>query len=139
MRCSCLREPVSYIGACRTGILTLAHMPQLTDLPGAAHVDSWSPDGKVLAFHHHAPGEAPNEILTIASEDPAAKPQLLVQGRFAVPEGRERRSHGAPIGRKDTRRSGRRERRRHLRRPELVRGVAVTVTRQMKMLLAVSR
>lgn len=55
---------------------------QLTELPGVAHVDSWSPDGKTLAFHHHPPGLAPNEILVIVPDDPAPKPTPLVQGKF---------------------------------------------------------
>jgi eukaryotic-like serine/threonine-protein kinase len=55
---------------------------QLTELPGVAHVDSWSRDGKTLAFHHHPPGAAPNEILVIAPDDPTPKPAPLVQGKF---------------------------------------------------------
>jgi Tol biopolymer transport system component len=48
----------------------------------SAHVDSWSPDGKTLAFHRHPPGNAPNEILAIEPEDPAPKPRPLVQRAF---------------------------------------------------------
>ena len=55
---------------------------QVTDMPGAAHVDSWSPDGKTLAFHHHTPGDRANEILTITPADPNATPQPLVQRDF---------------------------------------------------------
>ena len=74
---------------------------QLTDLPGAAHVDSW------FAFHHHPPGEAPNEILTIAPENPAARPQPLVQGGFAAedavfsPDGRYVAYLSADSGRRE--------------------------------------
>ncbi|HVL66860.1 MAG TPA: protein kinase [Vicinamibacterales bacterium] len=57
---------------------------RLTDLPGPAHVDSWSPDGRRLAFHHHPPGEAPNEILVIGPDDPSPTPVPLVQGEFAA-------------------------------------------------------
>lgn len=80
---------------------------QLTDLPGAAHVDSWSPDGKTLAFHHHVPGTAPNEILTITPEDPASKPTPLVQGGFSAedavfsPDGRYVAHLSADSGRRE--------------------------------------
>ena len=80
---------------------------QLTDLPGPAHVDSWSPDGRTLAFHHHLPGDAPNEILTIAPDDPAAKPQPFVKGGFAAedavfsPDGRYIAYLSADSGRRE--------------------------------------
>jgi serine/threonine-protein kinase len=80
---------------------------QLTDLPGAAHVDSWSPDGRTLAFHHHPPGEAPNEILAISPDDPAPKPAPLVQGGFAAedavfsPDGRYVAYLSAESGRRE--------------------------------------
>jgi serine/threonine-protein kinase len=80
---------------------------QLTDLPGPAHVDSWSPDGKTLAFHHHPPGDAPNEILAISPDDQAAKPAPLVQGGFAAedavfsPDGRYVAYLSAESGRRE--------------------------------------
>jgi serine/threonine-protein kinase len=52
----------------------------LTDLDGSVDVDSWSPDGRVLAVHHHPP-QGNQDILMIPMAEPNRKPEpFLVRG-----------------------------------------------------------
>jgi serine/threonine-protein kinase len=59
----------------------------LTNLPGQVHVDSWSPDGRRLAIHHHPPQGWP-EILILPMHEADPVPQVFPLGKFAV-EGAE--------------------------------------------------
>jgi serine/threonine-protein kinase len=77
---------------------------RLTNLTGGLHVDSWSPDGKTLAFHRHPYDGALNEILAITPSDQAATPRPVVQVEFdsegAVfsPDGRYIAYHSSETG-----------------------------------------
>ena len=51
---------------------------QVTQLRGQVHVDSWSPDGRTLAIHHHPP-QTPVSMLMVSMDAPDAKPQLFLQ------------------------------------------------------------
>jgi eukaryotic-like serine/threonine-protein kinase len=58
---------------------------RLTSLGGQVHVDSWSPDGKLLTFHRHAPdGPLRAFVLPVDAADP--QPQSLLQDEIS-PEG----------------------------------------------------
>ena len=53
---------------------------QVTTLGGQIHVDSWSPDGRMLTVHRHAP-VGPGSILTVSMEDAGREPQVFVEGK----------------------------------------------------------
>jgi Tol biopolymer transport system component len=55
---------------------------QVTRLGGVVHVDSWSPDGRTLAIHHHPP-QGPVSMQMVSMEAPAAKPQFFLQRGFS--------------------------------------------------------
>jgi eukaryotic-like serine/threonine-protein kinase len=48
---------------------------QLTTLGGQVHVDSWSPDGRILSIHHHRASGAGTAILMLPIDQADAKPQ----------------------------------------------------------------
>ncbi len=53
---------------------------QLTDLDGNVDLDSWSPDGRVLAVHHH-PRQGTQDILMVPLAEANRKPEpFLVRG-----------------------------------------------------------
>jgi serine/threonine-protein kinase len=54
---------------------------QLTNLGGLVHVDSWSPDGRMLTLHHH-PAEGPVRILMLSMDRAESKPQVFFTGDF---------------------------------------------------------
>jgi Tol biopolymer transport system component len=56
---------------------------QLTTLGGQVHVDSWSPDGRLLALHRHR-GEQPVDILVLPMDRADAKPQVFIAGEFSA-------------------------------------------------------
>ena len=51
---------------------------QLTHVGGQVHVDSWSPDGRTLSFHHHSP-EGPIQILMLPMQGSEQKPQVFLE------------------------------------------------------------
>ena len=54
---------------------------QLTHLGGQVHVDSWSPDGRTLAIHHHPPqGPVSMQMVSMDGSDPT--PQVFLQRGF---------------------------------------------------------
>jgi serine/threonine-protein kinase len=55
---------------------------QLTTLGGQVHVDSWSPDGRILSIHHHRSSGAGTAILTLAIDQADAKPQPFLSADF---------------------------------------------------------
>jgi serine/threonine-protein kinase len=56
---------------------------QLTRLGGQVHVDSWSPDGRTLTFHHHPPeGQGTVKIFLLDMETPDPKPQVFFDEGF---------------------------------------------------------
>ena len=64
---------------------------QLTKLGGHVHVDSWSPDGRLLTLHHHLPdATAPTtaresrSILTLAMDRADAKPEVYLQAKVTA-------------------------------------------------------
>ena len=56
---------------------------QLTHLGGTVHVDSWSPDGKLLTMHHH-PASQPTLMHTLAMDRADAQPMPFPVGDFAA-------------------------------------------------------
>jgi serine/threonine-protein kinase len=56
---------------------------QLTRLGGQVHVDSWSPDGRLLAIHHHR-GSAPTDVLVLPMDRPDAQPESFIKGEFSA-------------------------------------------------------
>jgi Tol biopolymer transport system component len=54
---------------------------QLTKLGGQVHVDSWSPDGRRLALHHHRLN-LPAPILMVAMDASDPKPEVFIGGEF---------------------------------------------------------
>jgi eukaryotic-like serine/threonine-protein kinase len=54
---------------------------QLTKLGGQVHVDSWSPDGRTLAVHHHPP-ERPVNIFMLPMDRADPKPELFLERDF---------------------------------------------------------
>jgi Tol biopolymer transport system component len=58
---------------------------QLTTLGGQIHVDSWSPDGRLLTLHRHAP-EGGVDIFVVPMDQADRKPRLFVEG-LVVAEG----------------------------------------------------
>ena len=55
---------------------------QLTALEGLVHFDSFSPDGRTIAAHHHGPGVS--DLLRVSVDTPDAEPETMV--RQGVPE-----------------------------------------------------
>ncbi len=51
---------------------------QLTSLGGQVHVDSWSPDGRILTIHHHRSGALGTTIYLLSLDQADAKPQPFV-------------------------------------------------------------
>jgi serine/threonine-protein kinase len=66
---------------------------QLTHLEGQVHVDSWSPDGKILTIHDHREGKR-TRILMLRMDRPDAEPEVFVdedynaEGATFSPDGR---------------------------------------------------
>jgi serine/threonine-protein kinase len=58
---------------------------RLTNLGGQVHVDSWSPDGKLLTLHHHAP-DGPVNAFALAMDAADPQPQRFLQDEIS-PEG----------------------------------------------------
>lgn len=56
---------------------------QVTVLPGEAHVDSWSPDGKVLAVHHHPPAGGTDVLMIPVAEGRGSEPEPFLTSAFA--------------------------------------------------------
>ena len=56
---------------------------QLTRLGGQVHVDSWSPDGRIVTLHHHR-GDLAVPILTLAMDRPDPKPEPFLDGPFSA-------------------------------------------------------
>jgi eukaryotic-like serine/threonine-protein kinase len=54
---------------------------QLTTLGGEVHVDSWSPDGRMLTLHHHHL-ERPAPILMLSLDRGGSKPKVFLEGDF---------------------------------------------------------
>jgi eukaryotic-like serine/threonine-protein kinase len=54
---------------------------QLTTLGGQVHVDSWSPDGRMLTLHHHRL-ERPAPILMLSLDRVGSKPDVFLEGDF---------------------------------------------------------
>jgi len=54
---------------------------QLTTLGGQVHVDSWSPDGRMLTLHHHRL-ERPAPILMLSLDRVGSKPEVFLEGDF---------------------------------------------------------
>jgi serine/threonine-protein kinase len=54
---------------------------QLTTLGGQVHVDSWSPDGRMLTLHHHRL-ERPAPILMLSLDRAGSKPEVFLEGDF---------------------------------------------------------
>jgi serine/threonine-protein kinase len=52
---------------------------QLTALAGLMHVDGWTPDGRVLAVHHHPDISGKTDLLQISGTDAATKPKRLFE------------------------------------------------------------
>ncbi len=52
---------------------------QLTTLGGQVHVDSWSPDGRMLTLHHHRL-ERPVPIFLLSLDRPGSKPEVFLEG-----------------------------------------------------------
>ena len=55
---------------------------QVTKLGGQVHVDSWSPDGRTLAIHHHPP-EGPVSMQMVSMEAANSTPQLFLERGFS--------------------------------------------------------
>jgi eukaryotic-like serine/threonine-protein kinase len=51
---------------------------QLTQLNGQVHVDSWSPDGKILTMHHHSSPQE-SRILMLRMDRADAKPEVFLE------------------------------------------------------------
>ncbi len=56
---------------------------QLTKLGGQVHVDSWSPDGRLLSIHHHTP-QGPVNILMVPMGTDDQAPRTFLDGRRAA-------------------------------------------------------
>ena len=56
---------------------------QLTTLGGQIHVDSWSPDGRLLTLHQHSP-EGPVDIFMVPMDQADRKPRSFVEGTLAA-------------------------------------------------------
>ena len=56
---------------------------QLTSLGGAVHVDSWSPDGRILSIHHHPP-QGPTNIFMLPMDRAEAKPEKWFDAAFTM-------------------------------------------------------
>ena len=54
---------------------------QLTTLGWQVHVDSWSPDGRMLTLHHHRL-ERPAPILMLSLDRVGSKPEVFLEGDF---------------------------------------------------------
>jgi serine/threonine-protein kinase len=64
---------------------------QLTNLGGQVHVDSWSPDGRILTVHHHRPdayspatARESRSILTLAMDRADAKPEVFLEAKVTA-------------------------------------------------------
>ena len=74
----------------RAGLLNVFVQPadgsgtarQLTSLEGRVEVDSWSPNGDVMAAHHHSP-EGPTNILMIQVGEEGSAPQDFLVREFS--------------------------------------------------------
>jgi serine/threonine-protein kinase len=56
---------------------------QLTRLDGQVHVDSFSPDGKILAVHQHR-GSGPPRMLMLRMDRADAKPEVFLEEDYAA-------------------------------------------------------
>ena len=56
---------------------------QLTKLGGQVHVDSWSPDGRLVSIHHHTP-QGPVNILMVPMGTDDQAPRTFLDGRRAA-------------------------------------------------------
>ena len=54
---------------------------QLTTLGGQIHVDSWSPDGRVLTLHQHAPEGT--DLFVVPMDEANRKPRMFVGGKVS--------------------------------------------------------
>jgi serine/threonine-protein kinase len=54
---------------------------QLTTLGGQVHVDSWSPDGRILAIHQH-PDKGAVRMLTLPMDRSDPKPEVFLGGEL---------------------------------------------------------
>jgi Tol biopolymer transport system component len=52
---------------------------QMTNLDGQVHVDSWTPDGRVLAAHLHPPTGSPDILLFQGADATGSRPTKLVE------------------------------------------------------------
>ena len=59
---------------------------QLTQLDGELHFDSWAPDGRTLAAHHHRVGSLTN-LLTVNVDGTDSEPQGVLERQFRDLEG----------------------------------------------------
>jgi Tol biopolymer transport system component len=64
---------------------------QLTKLGGQVHVDSWSPDGRILTIHHHRPdatsptsARESRAILTLAMDRADPKPEVFLEAKVTA-------------------------------------------------------
>jgi serine/threonine-protein kinase len=64
---------------------------QLTKLGGQVHVDSWSPDGRVLTVHHHRPdatspstARESRAILTLAMDRADPEPEVFLEAKVTA-------------------------------------------------------
>jgi serine/threonine-protein kinase len=64
---------------------------QLTKLGGQVHVDSWSPDGRLLTVHHHRPDNTSpmtaresRSILTLAMDRADAEPEVFLEAKVTA-------------------------------------------------------
>ncbi len=54
---------------------------QVTTLGGQVHVDSWSPDGQLIALHRHAPEDGVSSIFMVPVNGPDRTPRPFTDGR----------------------------------------------------------
>jgi serine/threonine-protein kinase len=54
----------------------------LTTLGGQVHVDSWSPDGRLLTLHRHTPQGGPPDIFIVPMEEADRKPIVFPGGKM---------------------------------------------------------
>jgi len=64
---------------------------QITTLGGQVHVDSWSPDGRILTVHHHRPdattpmsARESRSIVTLAMDRADAKPEVFLEAKVTA-------------------------------------------------------
>ena len=59
------------------------HARQLTKLDGQVHVDSFSPDGKILAIHQHR-GSGPARMIMLRMDRADAKPEVFLEEDYGA-------------------------------------------------------